>query len=122
MKITCPNCKTPTDYEWGYDIPDDEFAVLECPTCGIDWRHTADEDVRVYWYANRWHDENGVHHFGVQSTAPTIELARQDVQFNCIAVPVNLVYAAQNIDDLFEFMGDFIDNSEPGDDLYTVDG
>lgn len=117
MILTCPNCQTKVDHQWKYEIPDDEFASIHCSQCDINWRHTTEGDVRVYLYVNRWFDEQGnIHHFGIETEHSTIELARRNVRFNLIATPVDLVYAAENEADLFEFLADVSLNHGTEDD------
>lgn len=121
MLLTCPDCQHQVDYQWQDEIPDDEFAVIHCPQCDIDWRHTADYDVRVYWYVNRWYDEAGTpHYFGIQSPEPTLALAQQKTRFNAIATSVHLVYAASDLDDLHTYLDDVNRNPQSGNDQADI--
>jgi len=96
------------------------FSVIECPYCQATFRHLwgagISADIRVYWYANRWVDDDGIaHHFGVQSPEATLSKAQEQVTFNMIDCPVKLVFGPVTYPELMEYLADMNPNRDLDD-------
>lgn len=118
--LICPNCQQGNSEITSGAIGED-FILLECPDCHIEWR-ICDENpggARIYWYVNRWYDEAGaVHHFGIQTTDNSLRAANRRVEFHALAVPVSLVYGPATDAEMMEFLADVglgLDDDADGD-------
>lgn len=75
----------------------------------------------TFRYVNRWHDDKGVpHHHGVLSKYATLEEAQANIKFNMLDVDTNLVYGPCTEDEMYEFMGDFIDETNDDSDIGDI--
>jgi len=76
----------------------------------------------TFRYVNRWYDnDNKAHYFGVFSKYATLKEAQRNIKFDMLDVDTNIVYGPCTEDEMFEFMGDFIDETnDDSDDIGTT--
>lgn len=117
IEYACPAChEKPSRIVSG----DDDFMLLHCAYCNAEWRRYPEkpEGEQIWWYANRWYDEQGIpHHFGIQTSSTTLRTANSEVKFNMIEAPVNFVYGPCSYDELMEYMHDVNVNADKPDDV-----
>ena len=68
-------------------------------------------------YINRWYDDKSIPHYhGLYSHYPTIELAQKHTKFTILACDVDLVYQADNEEDMFDYLHDVNVNNKDADE------
>jgi hypothetical protein len=93
----------------------EQFVSLSMLQCLLEGK-TIDHQ-QIFLYANRWFDDDGVPHYhGIYSSHSTIEEAQANTQFNVLDIPVDLVYQALDIDDLYTYLHDVNENADSEND------